>query len=80
MGEGALGEASIDQRANCPTFRITRACVVRNVDIDMTGFREAVMVEGPTSLQPLIQGCIIRWGFVAQSFASLPKLERYVIM
>ncbi len=25
-GEGALGEAVIDQRANCPTFRITR-CV-----------------------------------------------------
>jgi hypothetical protein len=24
QGEGALGEASIDQRANCPTFRITR--------------------------------------------------------
>lgn len=23
-GEGALGEAVIDQRANCPTFRIAR--------------------------------------------------------
>ena len=60
VGEGGLGEASIDQRANCPTFRIGRACVLRNVDIDMTGFREAIMVEGPASLQPLIQGCIIR--------------------
>jgi hypothetical protein len=34
--------------------------VVRNLDIDMTGFREAVLVEGKASVRPLLQRCIIR--------------------
>ena len=60
-GEGRLGEASLDQRANSPAFRVRRAAVLRNVDIDMTGFREAVLVEGAAMLRPLIDGCIIRY-------------------
>ena len=35
-GEGALGEARLDPRANCPAFRISRNCVIRNIDVDMT--------------------------------------------
>ncbi len=59
-GEGRLGEASLDQRANSPAFRLRRAAVLRNLDVDMTGFREAVLVEGAAALRPLIDGCIIR--------------------
>ncbi|PRW57622.1 tetratricopeptide repeat 1 [Chlorella sorokiniana] len=60
-GEGALGEASIDQRANVPTFRIQRGGVVlRNLDLDHTGFREALLVDGPTTVTPLIQSCNIK--------------------
>ena len=59
-GEGRLGEASLDQRANSPAFRLRRAAVLRNVDVDMTGFREAVLVEGAAALRPLIDGCIVR--------------------
>ncbi|KAK9828720.1 hypothetical protein WJX72_001708 [[Myrmecia] bisecta] len=59
-GEGLLGETRIDQRANCPTFRISRNCVIQNIDVDMTGFREAIMVTGPKEVQPLIEDCIIR--------------------
>ena len=59
-GQGQLGQASLDQRANSPAFRIRRAAVLRNIDVDMTGFREAVLVEGSTALRPLIDGCIIR--------------------
>ncbi|CAL8470738.1 g10280 [Coccomyxa elongata] len=57
-GEGTLGETRIDQRANCPALRIGRTCV--GLDIDMTGFNEAVKIEGPASVRPAIQNCIIR--------------------
>ena len=60
-GEGELGETRLDQRANSPAFRISRNCVLENIDVDMTGFREAILIEGPASLQPLIQNCIIRY-------------------
>ena len=59
-GQGRLGEASLDQRANSPAFRIRRAAVLRNIDIDMTGFREAVLVEGAAALRPLIDNCVIK--------------------
>ncbi|BDA45677.1 probable UPF0225 protein Spro_2712 at N-terminal half [Coccomyxa sp. Obi] len=59
-GEGTLGETRIDHRANCPALRIGRVCVVQGLDIDMTGFREAVKIEGPASVRPAIQNCIIR--------------------
>ena len=61
QGEGRLGETKVDQRANSPTFRITRSCVVRNLDLDMTGFHEAVVVTGGAGVAPIIDGCIIRW-------------------
>lgn len=59
-GQGALGEARIDQRANSPAFRLRRSAVLRNIDVDMTGFREAVLVEGKAGVRPLVQRCIIR--------------------
>ncbi|EIE22744.1 hypothetical protein COCSUDRAFT_16318 [Coccomyxa subellipsoidea C-169] len=59
-GEGSLGETRIDHRANCPTLRISRSCVIQDLDIDMTGFREALKVEGAASVQPVCQNCIIR--------------------
>ncbi|KAL4457278.1 hypothetical protein ABPG75_012143 [Micractinium tetrahymenae] len=60
-GEGQLGEASIDQRANCPMFRIKRGGVVlRNIELDQTGFRDALLVDGPSSVHPLIAGCTIK--------------------
>ena len=60
-GEGALGETIIDQRANCPTFRITRGGVVlRNLDLDQTGFREALLVTGGATVRPLLEGCVLK--------------------
>ncbi|PSC73819.1 Small glutamine-rich tetratricopeptide [Micractinium conductrix] len=60
-GEGALGEATIDQRANVPTFRIVRGGVVlRNIDLDQTGYREALLVEGAAGTAPLLLGCRIK--------------------
>jgi parallel beta-helix repeat protein len=43
-GEGCLKEATIDMRANSPTFRITRSSVVSNVDFDFSGFAESLRV------------------------------------
>ncbi|KAA6428841.1 MAG: hypothetical protein FRX49_01716 [Trebouxia sp. A1-2] len=59
-GCGSLGETTIDQRANCPTFRITRSAVIMNLMIDMTGFREAVLVTGTHKVGPVIRNCTIR--------------------
>ncbi|DBA69639.1 TPA: hypothetical protein ACH3X2_012700 [Trebouxia sp. C0005] len=58
-GCGSLGETTIDQRANCPTFRITRSAVIMNLMIDMTGFREAVLVTGTHKVGPVIRNCTI---------------------
>ena len=54
-GEGAFREAVIDARNNSPIFRIHRPCVIQNLDIDFTGFSEAVRVEGKPSNNPLIE-------------------------
>jgi hypothetical protein len=35
-GEGALREATIDCRSNAPLFRISRPCVLQNLDCDFT--------------------------------------------
>jgi tetratricopeptide (TPR) repeat protein len=62
-GEGSLGESVIDQRANVPMFRITHGgggAVLRNIDLDQTGFREAVLVTGKAQVAPLIDGCIVK--------------------
>ncbi|KAK9904188.1 hypothetical protein WJX75_006312 [Coccomyxa subellipsoidea] len=59
-GEGTLGETRIDHRANCPALRVSRTCLIRDLDIDMTGFREAVKIEGPAHTQPAFLNCIIR--------------------
>ncbi|KAK3238945.1 hypothetical protein CYMTET_51090 [Cymbomonas tetramitiformis] len=59
-GEGRLREASLDQRANSPSFRITRTCVIQNIELDMSGFREGVLVTGPSTVKPLIEHCTIR--------------------
>ncbi len=58
-GAGALGDTRLDQRANSPALRLERACVVENLDVDMTGFREALHV---AVAAPLIQRCILRRG------------------
>lgn len=60
-GEGTLGETRIDHRANCPALRVSRTCLIRDLDVDMTGFREAVKIEGPVHTQPAFLNCIIRW-------------------
>ena len=60
QGEGGLGEAKIDQRTNSPGLRLGRSCLLMNLDVDMTGFREAARVEGPASVQPLLLSCILR--------------------
>lgn len=59
-GCGPLRETKVDQRANCPIFRITRSAVIMNLEIDMTGFREAVLITGTDKVCPGIQNCTIR--------------------
>ena len=55
-GEGVLGETVIDMRANVPTFKVTRGgAVIRNLTIDHTGFREAVLVDGEVAVRPLLE-------------------------
>ena len=55
-GEGRLGETVIDMRANVPTFKVTRGgVVIRNVTVDHTGFREAVLVDGGKEVRPLFE-------------------------
>ena len=60
QGEGVLGEARLDQRSNSPGLRLARSCWLRGLDLDMTGFREAVRIQGGPSVQPLLSSCIIR--------------------
>lgn len=60
-GSGQLGDTKIDQRANCPTFRIGRSAVVMNIEVDMTGFREAILVTGTDRVCPVLQNCSIRY-------------------
>ena len=60
IGSGVLGETKIDQRANSPTFRITHNCVIQNLDIDMTGFRECVHVTGKQNVTALLRNCLIK--------------------
>lgn len=61
-GAGGMGDARLDQRANSPALRLERACVVQGLDIDMTGFKEAVHVAGGAAVAPLILRCILRCG------------------
>lgn len=60
QGEAALGDTTLDQRANSPALRIRRSCVVRRIVLDMTGFREGLLVEGPAAVRPLVDDCSIR--------------------
>lgn len=59
-GEGAFREATLDARNNSPIFRITRPCVIQNVDIDFTGFSEAVRVVGDARVKPFIENCRVK--------------------
>ena len=58
-GEGALREATLDARANSPAFRILRSCVIQNVEVDFTGFCEAIRVEGDARVRPLVERCAV---------------------
>ncbi|KAL3162418.1 hypothetical protein ABBQ32_010088 [Trebouxia sp. C0010 RCD-2024] len=58
-GSGQLGDSKIDQRANSPTFRISRGAVIMNIEVDMTGFREAVLITGTDRVSPVLQKCSI---------------------
>ena len=60
-GAGGMGDARLDQRANSPALRLERACTIEGLDIDMTGFKEAVHVAGGAAVAPLIQRCILRY-------------------
>lgn len=60
QGQGSLGETRYDMRGNSPALRLGACCVVRGLDIDMTGFREALKVEGARTARPHISDCLIR--------------------
>ena len=60
-GSGQLGDTKLDQRANCPTFRLGRSAVIMHVELDMTGFREAILITGTDRVCPVLQDCSIRY-------------------
>ena len=60
-GSGGLGDTKLDQRANCPTFRLGRSAVIMHVEVDMTGFREAILITGTDRVCPVLQDCSIRY-------------------
>ena len=47
-GSAALGEARLDFRGNSPAFRFRSSSVLLNLDVDFSGFREAVRFEQQT--------------------------------
>lgn len=59
-GSGTLGCTKIDHRANSPAFRMTGNAVVAGIEIDMTGFRESILVSGDAQCQPIFLKCIVR--------------------
>ncbi len=59
-GRGELGETKVDHRGNCPAFRMSNASVLLNLDIDMTGYREALRFDGTDPAGALVHECIIR--------------------
>ena len=85
QGQGPLGETRYDMRGNSPALRLSACCVVRGLDIDMTGFREALKIEGPHTARPLVLNCIIRCIWLPSSVLSpfsiaeptLPYVQAY---
>ena len=59
-GEGRYSDATVDCRNNAPTFRVERSCVLQNLDLDHTGFCEAVLIAGDRRVRPLIERCGIK--------------------
>ena len=45
-----------------PMFKIERGgVVIRNIDLDHTGFRESLLIQGPKTCMPLIERCKIKY-------------------
>jgi hypothetical protein len=42
----------VDQRSNSPSLRLMRTCVIQNMEIDMSGFRECVCIQGAATVRP----------------------------
>lgn len=59
-GEGAFREATADCRNNSPLFRIKRSCVIQNLDVDFTGFCEAIRINGDARVKPFIENCVVK--------------------
>ena len=59
-GEGALGDTYVEQRSNAPLLLITAPAVVRNLSLDLCGFRECVMVAGDARVTPLLEQLKLR--------------------
>jgi len=59
-GRGGLGETKVDHRGNSPAFRLSSSSVLLNLDLDMTGYREALKFEGSDPSGALMHDCIVR--------------------
>ena len=46
--------------------------MIMNLDVDMTGFREAVLITGTNKACPLIKDCTIRWVHMMLIAQALP--------
>ncbi|CAG9465959.1 unnamed protein product [Pedinophyceae sp. YPF-701] len=57
-GSADGGATVYDHRANCPALHITHDCVLSNLTVDMTGFREGVLVENRCRVA--IDRCVFR--------------------
>lgn len=47
-------------RMPCLLYRCSGGVVLRNLDIDQSGFREALLVDGGAAVAPLIQDCRVK--------------------
>lgn len=52
------GRSTLRARSNLRPRR--GGVVLRNIELDQTGFRDALLVDGPSSVHPLITGCTIK--------------------
>jgi hypothetical protein len=78
-GEGSLGEATMEQRSNCPLMRVTAPAVIQNLSLELCGFTECLLFEGDARSAALLEDCVVTatgdHGIVVAGTAA-PKLRR----
>ena len=58
-GEGSFGEATMEQRSNCPLMRVTAPAVIQNLSLELCGFTECLLFEGDARSAALVEDCVV---------------------